>query len=108
MKQEQALELLKTGRNVFVTGPAGSGKTYLVNSYIRYLKEHEIDVGITASTGIAATHMGGMTIHSWAGIGVNSYIDEGDIEAMADKPYLAKRFEKVKVLIIDEVSMLDQ
>jgi ATP-dependent DNA helicase PIF1 len=106
MKQKQALELLKTGRNVFVTGPAGSGKTYLVNSYIKYLRENEIDVGITASTGIAATHMGGMTIHSWAGIGVNAYIDENEIEAMALKPYLAKRFEKVKVLIIDEVSML--
>ncbi len=106
MKQKQGLELLKTGRNVFVTGPAGSGKTYLVNSYIKYLKEHGVEVGITASTGIAATHMGGITIHSWAGIGVNSYLSEADIEAMSEKPYLAKRFERVKVLIIDEVSML--
>ncbi len=106
MTQKQAIELLKTGRNVFVTGPAGSGKTHLINSYIRYLKEHDIDVGITASTGIAATHMGGMTIHSWAGIGVNAYLSEFDIEALSEKPYLAKRFEKVKVLIIDEISML--
>ena len=106
MKQRQALEILKTGRNVFVTGPAGSGKTFLVNSYIKYLKENEVSVGITASTGIAATHMGGVTIHSWAGIGIHANISDSDIEAFADKPYLAKRFEKVKVLIIDEVSML--
>lgn len=106
MRQKQALELLKTGRNVFVTGPAGSGKTFLINSYIKYLKDHDVDIGITASTGIAATHMGGVTIHSWAGIGVNAYLDESEIEAMAEKPYLSKRFEKVKVLIIDEVSML--
>jgi ATP-dependent exoDNAse (exonuclease V) alpha subunit len=106
MTQKQALELLKTGRNVFVTGPAGSGKTYLINSYIKYLKENDVEVGITASTGIAATHMGGVTIHSWAGIGISAYLDESDIQGMLDKPYLSKRFEKVKVLIIDEVSML--
>lgn len=106
MKQSQALDLLKTGRNVFITGPAGSGKTHVVNAYIAYLRQNSIEVGVTASTGIAATHMGGMTIHSWAGIGVQSYLSEGDLESMAEKPYLAKRFEKVKVLIIDEVSML--
>ncbi len=106
MKQAQALELLKTGRNVFVTGAAGSGKTHLINSYIAYLRARGVDIGVTASTGIAATHMGGVTIHSWSGIGVHSYLSEYDIEAMREKPYLAKRFAQVKVLIIDEVSML--
>lgn len=106
MTQAQALEILKTGKNVFVTGPAGSGKTHLINTYIKYLREHAVDIGITASTGIAATHMGGMTIHSWAGIGIAATITQGDLEAMFDKSYLSKRFEKVRVLIIDEVSML--
>jgi ATP-dependent exoDNAse (exonuclease V) alpha subunit len=106
MTQERALEILKTGKNVFVTGPAGSGKTHLINTYIKYLREHEVDVGITASTGIAATHMGGMTIHSWAGIGIAASITQGDLESMFEKSYLSKRFSKVKVLIIDEVSML--
>lgn len=106
MTQKQALEILKTGRNVFVTGPAGSGKTHLVNTYIKYLNEHQIDVGITASTGIAATHMGGMTIHSWAGIGIAASLTQGDLESMFEKTYLTKRFDRVKVLIIDEVSML--
>ena len=106
MTQSEALEILKTGRNVFLTGPAGSGKTHLTNSYIAYLKKNDIDPGITASTGIAATHMGGMTIHSWAGIGVKDVLHESDIEAMLEKPYLSKRFEKARVLVIDEVSML--
>ena len=106
MTQDEAFEILKTGRNVFVTGPAGSGKTHLINRYIAYLREHDIDIGITASTGIAATHMGGVTIHSWAGIGVATYLSPYDLEAMLEKSYLHKRFEKVKVLIIDEVSML--
>lgn len=106
MTQVEALEILKTGRNVFITGPAGSGKTHLTNSYISYLKKNDIDPGITASTGIAATHMGGMTIHSWAGIGVKDSLSESDLEDLAERPYLAKRFERVRVLIIDEVSML--
>lgn len=106
MTQDEAFEILKTGKNVFVTGPAGSGKTHLVNRYISYLREHDIDMGITASTGIAATHMGGVTIHSWAGIGIASHFSPYDLEVMLEKSYLHKRFEKVKVLIIDEVSML--
>jgi len=106
MTQDEAFEILKTGRNVFVTGPAGSGKTHLINRYITYLREHDIDIGITASTGIAATHMGGVTIHSWAGIGIASHLSPYELEAMLEKGYLYKRFEKVKVLIIDEVSML--
>lgn len=106
MTQDEAFEILKTGRNVFVTGPAGSGKTYLVNRFIKYLRDNDINVGITASTGIAATHMGGVTIHSWSGIGVAADLSPADIDSMVEKEYLFKRFDKVRVLIIDEVSML--
>lgn len=106
MTQKEALDILKTGVNVFVTGPAGSGKTYLVNEYIKYLKDHDVPIGITASTGIAATHMGGMTIHSWSGIGVKDFISKSDIEELVAKDKFKKRIQETKVLIIDEVSML--
>ncbi len=106
MDQKQALDILKTGRNVFLTGVAGSGKTYVLNEYIRYLKAHSINAGVTASTGIAATHLGGMTIHSWSGIGIKDYLTESDIEELEQKEYLWKRFQKTEVLIIDEISML--
>ena len=106
MTQDEAFEILKTGVNVFVTGPAGSGKTYLINRYIQYLNDNDINVGITASTGIAATHMGGVTIHSWSGIGVSADLSDADIENLVEKEYLYRRFDKVKVLIVDEVSML--
>ncbi len=106
MTQDEAFEILKTGWNVFVTGPAGSGKTHLINRYIAYLRAQDIDIGITASTGIAATHMGGVTIHSWAGIGIAAELSEYDLENMLEKEYLFKRFARAKVLIIDEVSML--
>lgn len=106
MTQKQALDILKMGKNVFVTGPAGSGKTHLINQYIAYLKQNSIDIGVTASTGIAATHMGGVTIHSWTGMGIKSHMSEADLDSLEEKQYLWKRFEKVKVLIIDEISML--
>lgn len=106
MTQKEALDILKLGHNVFLTGPAGSGKTYLLNQYIAYLKSHSISVGITASTGIAATHMGGTTIHSWSGIGIRDQLDEQGIAEIKKKGYLYKHFAKTKVLIIDEISML--
>lgn len=106
MTQAEALDILKMGKNVFLTGPAGSGKTHVLNSYIQYLKSHGVDVAVTASTGIAATHLGGVTIHSWSGIGVRDVLTDRDIDDMMQRAYLYKRFERTKVLIIDEVSML--
>ncbi len=106
MTQKEALDILKMGHHVFLTGPAGSGKTYVLNEYIKYLKDHEVEVGVTASTGIAASHMGGMTIHSWTGMGIKDVLSPYDLEDLEEKPYLRKRLEKTKVLIIDEISML--
>ncbi len=106
MTQSEALSILKMGHNVFLTGGAGSGKTYVLNTYIKYLSDHGIHAAITASTGIAATHMRGMTIHAWSGIGIRERMSDYDIEALEEKKYLWDRYETVKVLIIDEISML--
>ena len=108
MKQETALEILKTGKNVFLTGSAGAGKTYLLNQYIDYLRFHGVPLSITASTGIAATHIGGLTIHSWSGLGIKEHITKHDLQKMHKKKPLRTRIEKVKVLIIDEISMLSK
>ncbi len=106
MTQQEALDLLKAGKNAFITGAAGSGKTHLLRDYISYLTEHEVSMGITAATGIAATHMGGVTIHSWSGIGIRDKLTEGEIEEISARSYLRSRFQRAQVLIIDEVSML--
>ena len=106
MTQTEALDILKMGRNVFITGPAGSGKTYVINKYIDYLKEHGVPIGITASTGIAATHMGGVTIHSWSGMGIKNDMSDHDLESLAQNSQKARRIKEAQVLIIDEVSML--
>ncbi|MEA1963413.1 MAG: PIF1 family DEAD/DEAH box helicase [Patescibacteria group bacterium] len=107
MKQEEAFQLLKLGANVFLTGPAGSGKTFLLNKYISYLKSKHISAAVTASTGIAATHIGGITIHSWCGMGIAKQLSKAEFKTILNKRYLKNRMLKTKVLIIDEISMLD-
>lgn len=106
MTQKEALDILKTGRNVFLTGAAGSGKTFVLREYIKYLQDLGANIGITASTGIAATHMGGTTIHSWSGIGIKDKLSKDDLAEVASKKHVVKNIARASVLIIDEVSML--
>jgi ATP-dependent exoDNAse (exonuclease V) alpha subunit len=106
MKQKEALEIMKVGENVFLTGPAGSGKTFLLTEYINYLKENGVAVAVTASTGIAATHIGGRTVHSWCGMGIEEEFTPEQMGMLKKKDYLVKSVAFAKVLIIDEISML--
>lgn len=106
MTQQDALDILKLGHNVYLTGSAGSGKTYVLHAYIDYLKKQGITVGITASTGVAATQIDGITINSWSGLGIRNELSDDDIDELLKRPYLRKRFTNTKVLVIDEVSML--
>jgi len=108
MLQATALKILKAGQNVFLTGSAGAGKTFLLNQYIAYLRERGITVAVTASTGIAATHIGGQTIHSWSGLGIKDVITPQDLEKIAKRKPLRERLQKVEVLVIDEISMLSK
>jgi len=106
VNQEKALSVLKSGSNVFLTGSAGTGKTYVLNQYIKYLKARKIPVSITASTGIAATHLQGTTIHAWSGIGIKDSLSTRNLRDLKEKKYLKKNIDKSRVLIIDEISML--
>jgi ATP-dependent DNA helicase PIF1 len=106
MKQETALKLLKSGHNVFITGSAGTGKTYLLNQFITYLKDRKVIPSIVASTGIAASHLKGQTVHAFFSLGLRSEVDNAFLESLSHKKYLVERFEELDVLIIDEVSMI--
>jgi ATP-dependent exoDNAse (exonuclease V) alpha subunit len=106
MTQDRALSILKTGANVFLTGEPGAGKTYTINAFVQYMRDAGVEVAITASTGIAATHIGGMTIHSWSGIGIKSMLTKYDLDRLASNEYVVKRISRAKILVIDEVSML--
>ncbi len=106
MTQGEALTILKTGANVYLTGEPGSGKTHTINEFIAWLRASGIEPSVTAATGIAATHVAGMTLHSWSGIGINESLSRADVDRIASKEHIAKRIQKAKVLIIEEISML--
>lgn len=108
MLQTTALRILQTGANVFLTGEPGSGKTHTINAYVKWLRERGIEPAITASTGIAATHIGGTTIHSWAGIGVRDSLSPYDLDTIASSKRVIEHARGTNVLIIDEVSMLSR
>ena len=106
MTQKEAIDILKLGHTTFLTGGAGTGKTYVLNQFIKYMQAHSIPHAVTASTGIAATHIGGTTIHSYSGIGIKDSISDWDLDNMHGNEKLVKRLTTTKVLIIDEISML--
>lgn len=104
MNQGLALEIMLKGESVFLTGAAGSGKTYLLNQFIRLAKSDGKHVSVTATTGLAATHLGGTTIHSWSGMGIHDELPNNFVDHLAKGR--REIIEKTDVLIIDEVSML--
>ena len=104
MNQGLALEILLSGESALLTGPAGTGKTFVLNQFIRLAKYEGKYVSVAATTGLAATHLGGTTIHAWAGIGIHDNIPDGFVEHMAKGR--REIIEKTDILIIDEISML--
>lgn len=104
MDQKLALEIMLSGESVLLTGSAGSGKTYILNQFIKSSRAEGKNVSVTATTGLAATHLNGNTIHSWAGIGINNSLHKNFFDNL-----LKGRRDTIKntdVLIIDEISML--
>ena len=104
MQQSLALEIMLAGHSVMLTGQAGSGKTYVLNRFIKLAKKEGKVVAVTATTGLAATHLGGSTLHAWSGIGVHDELPKNFFKDLAK----GRRdiIQKTDVLIIDEISML--
>ncbi len=84
------------------------GKTYIIKKAIKYLNSKNKNIGITGSTGVSATLIGGTTLHSFLGIGLGKKsVDELYKIIKLRKPLIFKKITKLEVLIIDEISMID-
>jgi len=106
MRQSQALAVMMSGTNVFLTGAPGAGKTYVLNQFVKRAERAGKKIAVTASTGIAASHLGGNTIHSWSGLGILDELLPDDLKRLAGSEKLQKRYRIADVLVIDEISML--
>ena len=104
MDQTLAQEILLSSQSALLTGPAGTGKTHVLGQFIRQCKADGKYVSVTATTGLAATHLGGSTIHAWAGIGIHDSLPNNFFDHLSKtrRDIIAK----TDVLIIDEISML--
>ena len=128
-EQQDVLRRVDDGENIFITGCAGTGKTLLLRIIIERLERQGRRVAKTAPTGLASTHIGGTTIHSFAGIGdsnkdqfsmLSSILGEAAVKILEDrlgeprsrrssidhlkvrKPDVFRRWRETQVLIIDE------
>lgn len=104
--QLHAIDIIKSGKSLFLTGPPGVGKSFTLRNIIQYLDEIQNNYGLTAMTGCAAILIKGQTLHSFLGIGLGNEKVEKIYEKLKDK----KKFNELKnldTLIIDEISMMN-
>ena len=104
--QNEAYEAFKQGRNLLITGQAGTGKSHLITKIVEKCNQMEKTVAITAMTGTASSLIGGKTIHSWGSLGLGNRPPEYYSERILASWPKKTKWKKCRVLIIDEVSML--
>ena len=109
-KQQEALEYMKHGHNVFLTGQAGTGKSYLLKIFIEwYHYNNDADknkIYVTSTTGLSSLLIDGITINRYAGIGIGDKDVEHYFKKISKIPHMRKRWNETKVLVIDEISMM--
>lgn len=106
--QQRAVKAVQDGQTIFLTGPAGTGKTHVLKDVIRWAQRSKKKIGVTAMTGSAALLLGGRTLHSFLGLGLGT----GEPRALVDRArkkyaYALSRARTVELLVIDEISMAD-
>jgi ATP-dependent DNA helicase PIF1 len=106
LEQSEAFAAVTSGKNVFITGPAGTGKSFIIDHIRQWGTQNNRVVTVTALTGCASVLIGGRTLHSALGIG----LAQGNINDITSKiitnPSQATKIRKLDILIIDEISMM--
>jgi len=107
-KQQSAFEAIIKGENILLTGSAGTGKSFVMTQVIKWARDNDKKIGVTASTGLSAYLIRGRTIHSYLGIGLGKKSPEimAQFVMKKNKP-LFKRLIALDMLLIDEISMID-
>jgi ATP-dependent DNA helicase PIF1 len=111
--QRAALEAVQRRENIFLTGPAGSGKSTLIAAIVEWAKFAGLPCHVAAMTGCAALLLSDMckglkakTLHSWAGIGLGRGSADILTVEVLKSPYAKRRWKTTSILIIDEISMM--
>lgn len=110
-KQNEAFKAMIDKKNIFITGPGGSGKSHVINSFVNYYKENieneENKLYVTSSTGLSSLLINGITIHQYSGIGTGEKNIEYYVKSIQKKKIVRERWKNTSVLIIDEISMIN-
>jgi ATP-dependent DNA helicase PIF1 len=107
-EQAAAFAAVQTGQNLFLTGPAGSGKSFLIRQIVEWCASMKKTLSVTALTGCAALLLGNKakTLHSWAGIGLGRGNADALVTAINKSPHAKRRWKRTEMLIVDEISMM--
>jgi ATP-dependent DNA helicase PIF1 len=106
-KQREAVDAVLNGRNILITGPGGTGKSFTIKYITELLSENNKYYGLTATTGTASVLIGGQTINSYLGIGLGNGKVSDIVKNIITNKNIRERIIKLDVLIIDEISMLE-
>ena len=108
-EQNKAVDMFKLKKNIFLTGFAGTGKSVTISKIVEYCKMNDIKVGITSTTASSALIIGGKTMHSFLGIGLGKESASVLVDRLKEKNmfYIFKKLRELDVLVIDEISMLN-
>ena len=107
-KQQEAFDLFLSTKSFCLTGPGGTGKSYIIKHIQEHCKSNNIPYAITALTGVAASLIGGQTLHKWSGLGLMDKRIDTMVAIINKSPAILAKWTSIKVLVIDEVSMMNQ
>jgi len=105
-KQNYAYSLMASGKNMFITGAGGTGKTCIIKLFTKVYKNSRV-IAVTSTTGTSALLINGVTFHSYLGIGYGNGSVSSIVKKIKEMSWLRKRWVNLECLIIDEVSMMD-
>jgi len=104
--QTLAIEKLNSDRNIFLTGGAGTGKSTVIQNYLREGLDGSKSTAVLASTGTAAILLGGRTFHSFFGLGIMDGGVENVVARATKHQGILQRLRKTDLVLLDEISMI--